>query len=103
MLQQSEPDDYVIATGEQHSVREFIEIAAREVGLTVSWRGSGAEEQGIDQNGRVIVAVDPRYFRPSEVETLLGDPSKAKAKLGWKPKTSFAELVSEMMRRDLAQ
>ncbi|KAB2917438.1 MAG: GDP-mannose 4,6-dehydratase [Hyphomicrobiaceae bacterium] len=103
ILQQAEPDDYVIATGEQHSVREFVEIAAREVGLTVSWQGNGVEERGVDQNGRVIVAIDPRYFRPSEVETLLGDSSKARARLGWRPRTSFAELVSEMMRRDLAE
>jgi GDPmannose 4,6-dehydratase len=101
MLQQDKPDEYVIATGEQHSVREFIEIAAQEIGLEVNWRGSGAEEQGIDQHGRTIVAVDPRYFRPAEVETLLGDSSKARANLGWVPKISFKELVSEMIQKDL--
>ncbi len=101
MLQQDKPDDYVIATGEQHSVREFIEIAAQEIGLEVNWRGDGAEEQGIDQHGRTIVAVDPRYFRPAEVETLLGDSSKARANLGWVPKISFKELVSEMIQKDL--
>ncbi|MFN7307064.1 MAG: GDP-mannose 4,6-dehydratase [Acetobacteraceae bacterium] len=101
MLQQAKPDDYVIATGEQHSVREFIEIAAQEIGLEVNWRGDGAEEQGIDQHGRTIVAVDPRYFRPAEVETLLGDSSKARADLGWVPKISFKELVSEMIQKDL--
>jgi GDPmannose 4,6-dehydratase len=101
MLQQDRPDDYVIATGEQHSVREFIEIAAQEIGLEVNWRGDGAEEQGIDQHGRTIVAVDPRYFRPAEVETLLGDSSKARANLGWVPKISFKELVSEMIQKDL--
>jgi GDPmannose 4,6-dehydratase len=101
MLQQEKPDDYVIATGEQHSVREFIEIAAQEIGLEVNWRGSGAEELGIDQHGRTIVAVDPRYFRPAEVETLLGDSSKARANLGWIPKISFKELVSEMIQKDL--
>jgi len=101
MLQQDKPDDYVIATGEQHSVREFIEIAAQEIGLEVNWRGSGADEQGFDQHGRTIVAVDPRYFRPAEVETLLGDSSKARHKLGWVPKISFKELVSEMIQKDL--
>jgi GDPmannose 4,6-dehydratase len=101
MLQQEKPDDYVIATGEQHSVREFIEIAAQEIGLEVNWRADGAEEQGIDQHGRTIVAVDPRYFRPAEVETLLGDSSKARANLGWIPKISFKELVSEMIQKDL--
>jgi GDPmannose 4,6-dehydratase len=101
MLQQEKPDDYVIATGEQHSVREFIEIAAQEIGLELNWRADGAEEQGIDQHGRTIVAVDPRYFRPAEVETLLGDSSKARANLGWIPKISFKELVSEMIQKDL--
>ena len=101
MLQQAKPEDYVIATGEQHSVKEFIEIAAQEIGLEVNWRADGAEEQGIDQHGRTIVAVDPRYFRPAEVETLLGDFSKARANLGWVPKISFKELVSEMIQKDL--
>ena len=104
MLQQEQPEDFVIATGVQHSVREFVEIAAREIDIQIDWRGEGVEEKGYDSaSGRCIVAVDPRYFRPSEVETLLGDPSKAKQKLGWTPTTSFAELVSEMMREDLKE
>jgi GDPmannose 4,6-dehydratase len=101
MLQQDSPEDFVIATGEQHSVREFVEIAANEVGISVRWEGSGVDEKGYDKDGKCIVAVDPRYFRPAEVETLLGDPSKAKQKLGWIPRTTFDELVSEMMREDL--
>ena len=101
MLQQDEPDDFVIATGVQYSVREFVNIAALEAGLTITWEGSGTDEKGYDANGKCIVAVDPRYFRPTEVETLLGDASKAKQKLGWEPKISFNELVSEMMREDL--
>ncbi len=103
MLQQEEPEDFVIATGVQYSVREFVELAAREVGLEVSWRGEGVDEHGFDQHGRCIVRVDPRYFRPTEVETLLGDPSKAKEKLGWEPEITFEELVSEMMREDLKE
>ncbi len=103
MLQQDEPEDYVIATGEQHSVREFVDCAAAELGIKVSWQGEGVDETGTDQNGKVIVRVDPRYFRPSEVETLLGDPSKAKRQLGWEPKVGFAELVSEMVRADLRE
>ncbi|UTD28374.1 GDP-mannose 4,6-dehydratase [Bradyrhizobium sp. WD16] len=102
MLQQDRPEDYVIATGEQHSVREFVEIAAREVGITIRWDGKGVEEKGFDAGtGKCLVEVDPRYFRPAEVETLLGDASKAKRNLGWTPKTSFAELVREMMQEDL--
>ena len=101
MLQQKEAEDFVIATGEQHSVREFVNAAAREAGLTVDWKGKGADEKGFDAGGRCIVAVDPAYFRPTEVETLLGDPSKAKQKLGWVPKIRFSELVAEMMREDL--
>jgi len=101
MLQQEEPEDYVIATGEQHSVREFVTCAAAELGITVSWKGEGVDETGTDQNGKVIVRVDPRYFRPAEVETLLGDPSKAKRQLGWVPKVGFAELVKEMTLADL--
>jgi GDPmannose 4,6-dehydratase len=100
MLQQHKPDDFVIATGEQHSVRDFVEIVCRELDMTVRWKGSGIEEQGYDDKGNCIVAVDSRYFRPTEVETLLGDPSKANRKLGWKPKISFQELVSEMVRED---
>jgi GDPmannose 4,6-dehydratase len=102
MLQQDEPDDFVIATGEQHSVREFVAVAAREVGMDMRWEGEGVDEKGYDRlTGKRIVEVDPRYFRPTEVETLLGDASKAKAKLGWSPEISFAELVREMMREDL--
>jgi GDPmannose 4,6-dehydratase len=101
MLQQVQPDDYVIATGRQFSVREFVGIAATEMGMSIRWEGEGAEEQGIDGEGRAIVRVDPRYFRPTEVDTLLGDPSKAHAKLGWKPRISFDELVTEMVREDL--
>ena len=101
MLQQKEPEDYVIATGEQHSVREFVEAAAREVGISVTWRGEGANERGFDEKGRCIVAIDPRYFRPTEVDSLLGDATKAREKLGWVPKIRFAELVTEMMREDL--
>lgn len=103
MLQQEKPEDFVIATGEQHSVREFVEAAAAELGMTLRWTGSGVEERGYDENGRCIVAVDPRYFRPTEVETLLGDASKAREKLGWQPRTRFAELVSEMVREDLSE
>ncbi len=102
ILQQDIPEDYVIATGEQHSVREFAAAAFAEVGITLAWRGHGESEEGIDQHsGAVRVRVDPRYFRPTEVETLLGDPTKANTKLGWKPKTSFATLVAEMVREDL--
>ena len=102
MLQQDAPEDYVIATGKQHTVREFVELAAQEAGITVRWDGTGAGEKGYNAaNGKCIVEVDPRYFRPTEVETLLGDPSKAKRKLGWSPATSFAELVAEMMQEDL--
>jgi GDPmannose 4,6-dehydratase len=101
ILQQDQPNDYVIATGEQHSVREFIEAAAAELDMDIEWKGSGLEEVGIDRNsGREIVAVDPRYFRPTEVDTLLGDPSKAKKLLGWEARTSFADLVKEMVAAD---
>jgi GDPmannose 4,6-dehydratase len=101
ILQQDQPDDYVIATGKQHSVREFIEAAAGELDMDIEWKGSGVDEVGIDRNtGREIVAVDPRYFRPTEVDTLLGDPSKAKNVLGWEARTSFAELVREMVAAD---
>jgi GDPmannose 4,6-dehydratase len=102
MLQQETPEDFVIATGEQHSVREFVELAAREIGIEIRWEGDGVDEKGFDvATGNCIVAVDPRYFRPAEVETLLGDPSNAKNKLGWTPTTSFQELVAEMMREDM--
>ena len=101
MLQQDVAEDFVIATGVQYSVRDFVEAAALEIGMSISWAGNGVDEKGFDANGRCIVAVDPRYFRPTEVETLLGDATKAKQKLGWTPKISFKELVSEMMREDL--
>ncbi len=118
MLQQDEPEDFVIATGIQHSVRDFVNAAAGELGITLRWQGEGVEETGIVEavdtgkgavseelaarlTGQTVVRVDPRYFRPTEVETLLGDPSRAHAKLGWQPRTSFAELVAEMVRADL--
>ena len=101
MLQQKAAEDFVIATGEHYSVRQFVEAAAREIGVKITWRGKGEKEKGYDAKGRRIVAVDPRYFRPTEVETLLGDASKAKKKLGWTPKIRFKELVGEMMREDL--
>jgi GDPmannose 4,6-dehydratase len=101
ILQHSEPGDFVIASGEQHSVREFVSVAAEELGIRITWRGVGVEERGFDQFDNCIVAVDPRYFRPTEVETLLGDASKARQKLGWKPKVGFRELVTEMVMEDL--
>lgn len=101
MLQQDYPEDFVIATGIQYSVRDFVDLASRELGLTISWHGEGQDEKGYDESGKCIVAVDPRYFRPTEVETLLGDATKARAKLGWSPKISFGELVKEMVREDL--
>lgn len=104
MLQQDEPEDYVIATGKQHSVREFIEIAANEIGIDIKWEGEGLNEVGYDRStDRVIIRIDPRYLRPTEVDTLLGDPTKARERLGWEPKTSFRELVKEMIRKDLAE
>ena len=101
MLQQSQPEDFVIATGVQYSVRDFVDAAAAEIGIAVTWRGSGVDEKGYDAQGNCIVQVDPRYFRPTEVETLLGDATKAREKLGWTPKITFAELVTEMVREDL--
>ena len=101
MLQQEKPEDFVIATGVQYSVRDFVNAAAQELDMQIFWEGSGVDEKGYDVHGKCIVAVDPAYFRPTEVETLLGDPGKAKEKLGWTPKTSFAELVAEMVREDL--
>jgi GDPmannose 4,6-dehydratase len=103
ILQQSEPDDYVLATGESYTVREFIDKAFAHVGRVLSWRGSGKDEKGVDAaNGRVLVEVDPRYFRPTEVDALRGDASKAHAKLGWRHKTTFDALVREMVDADLA-
>jgi GDPmannose 4,6-dehydratase len=101
MLQQDTPDDYVIATGEQSSVRDFVAAAAAELGIEVRWEGSGIDEKGYDQDGRCVVQVDPRYFRPTEVETLLGDATKAKEELGWQPRIGFRELVVEMVREDM--
>jgi len=101
MLQQEKPEDFVIATGVQYSVRDFVDAAAKELGIAISWKGEGVDEKGFDTNGKCIVAVDPRYFRPTEVETLLGDATKAKQKLGWTPKISFEQLVTEMVRADL--
>jgi GDPmannose 4,6-dehydratase len=101
MLQQESAEDYVIATGEQHSVRDFVTEAADELGIRMRWEGQGVDEKGYDEEGRCICAVDPRYFRPTEVETLLGDPTKAKEKLGWSPKITFKQLVAEMVREDL--
>ena len=101
ILQQAEAEDYVIATGEQHSVRDFVTAAAAELGMTIKWKGQGIDEKGYDQLGNCIVAVDARYFRPTEVDTLLGDPTKARTKLGWRPQTTFNQLVAEMVREDL--
>jgi len=101
MLQQPEPEDFVIATGKQHSVREFVEFAAANLNIRLSWRGEGVDEHAIDAAGKKIVAVDPRYFRPTEVDSLVGDPGKAKQKLGWQAKTTFEELVEEMVQEDL--
>src|ERR1700691_6091282 len=102
ILQQAEPDDYILATGESHTVREFVEKSFAHVGRKIVWRGSGKDEQGIEPaNGRVLVEIDKRYFRPTEVDSLLGDPSKAKAKLGWQHKTTFDALVKEMVETDL--
>jgi GDPmannose 4,6-dehydratase len=104
MLQQETPEDYVIATGEQHSVREFIEAAAAELGFGLRWEGRGIDEKGYDdQSGKLIVAVDRRYFRPTEVDTLLGDASKARQKLGWCSRTGFGQLVTEMVAEDLRE
>jgi GDPmannose 4,6-dehydratase len=101
MLQQEVPEDFVIATGIQYSVREFIERAANILGITIHWSGDGLDKKGYDQNGKLIIEVDPRYFRPTEVETLLGDASKAREKLGWSAKISFTDLVDEMVSEDM--
>jgi GDPmannose 4,6-dehydratase len=101
MLQQEKPEDFVVATGVQYSVRDFVNAAAKELGIDIAWRGKGVEETGTGQNDKAIVKVDPRYFRPTEVETLLGDPTKAREKLGWTPKIKFEDLVAEMVREDL--
>jgi GDPmannose 4,6-dehydratase len=102
MLQQEKAQDYVVATGEQHSVREFVELAGAQLGMRIHWSGEGVEECGVDaKSGRTVVRVDPRYFRPAEVESLLGDPARAEAELGWRRTVSFAELVREMADNDL--
>jgi GDPmannose 4,6-dehydratase len=102
ILQQDAPDDYVLATGETHSVREFVEKAFAQIGVTIAWEGAGVEEKGLDaRSGRILVQVDPRYFRPTEVDLLVGDPSKARSKLGWQHKVSFEWLVAEMVAADL--
>jgi len=102
MLQQPNPEDYVIATGTQYSVRTFVDHAAAELGITLNWSGSGLDEHAVDAaTGRTLVRVDPRYFRPAEVDTLLGDASKARRQLGWTPQVTFAELVREMVESDL--
>jgi GDPmannose 4,6-dehydratase len=102
IVQQDKPDDYVLATGEKHSVREFVEHAFAEVGRRITWRGEGTDETGHDaKSGQVLVAIDPRYFRPTEVDLLIGDPGKARQRLGWHHRTSFADLVTEMVASDL--
>jgi len=101
MLQQEKPDDYVIATGVQYSVRDFINTASEEIGLNIQWKGSGLDEKAYDEKGNCVISVDKSYFRPTEVETLLGDSSKAKKDLGWEPEITFTELVSEMMKEDM--
>ncbi len=101
ILQQKRPADFVIATGVQHSVREFVEATAAELKMKISWRGKGEDEKGYDAKGRVIVAIDPRYYRPAEVDTLLGNAAKARRQLKWKPRVSFRKLVAEMAREDL--
>jgi GDPmannose 4,6-dehydratase len=104
MLQQPTPDDYVIATGIQHSVREMIELAAGQLGIAVRWEGHGRHEKGIDAaTGKAIILIDPRYFRPTEVDTLLGDSTKARRKLKWQPQISFEDLISEMVTVDLKE
>jgi GDPmannose 4,6-dehydratase len=101
MLQQDTPEDFVIATGKQHSVQTFVERAGARLGMRIGWRGEGAGEHGIDEKtGRTVVRIDPRYFRPTEVDTLLGDPSRALEKLGWKPELTFDQLVDEMVAED---
>jgi GDPmannose 4,6-dehydratase len=103
IVQAAEPGDYVLATGETRSVREFVELAFAELGRTIEWRGKGVDETGVDKkSGKTVVRIDPTYFRPTEVDLLIGDSSKARQKLGWQPKTTFAQLVKEMVAGDLA-
>ncbi len=103
MLQQEKPEDFVIATGAQHSVRDFVNVAAKELGMVIRWQGLGVDEKGYGEDGKCVIAVDPAYFRPAEVESLLGDASKAKEKLGWTPRVRFEALVQEMVRADMAE
>jgi len=103
MLQQPKPEDFVIATGKQHSVRDFINLAAAKLDIHLKWRGKGLDEHAADTSGKKVVAVDPRYFRPTEVDSLFGDPSRARDKLGWRAKTSFEQLVEEMVQHDLRE
>lgn len=105
MLQQEKPDDFVLATGETHSVREFVELAFQCINVAIRWKGEGVDEVGVDANdeSRKLVCIDPRYFRPTEVDLLLGDPTKAKTQLGWEPKVKFDELVHEMVKSDIAK
>jgi GDPmannose 4,6-dehydratase len=103
MLQQAEPEDFVIATGQQHTVREFVQLAASHLGYLLEWRGKGADEEGVDRHsGRILVRVDPRYFRPAEVDSLIGDSARARERLGWQPEITFESLVAEMVESDLA-
>ena len=102
IVQQAKPDDYVLATGEQHSVREFVELTFQHIGRKIVWKGSGLDEKGLDdKNGDILVEIDPRYFRPAEIESLLGDPTKARERLGWKHQIDFPQLVREMIESDL--
>jgi GDPmannose 4,6-dehydratase len=104
MLQQETPDDYVLATGKTQTVRKFVELSFAEIGVTLNWQGSGVDEKGLcNKTGKTLVEIDPRYFRPTEVDLLLGDASKAKAKLGWEATTSLDQLVKEMMASDLKE
>jgi len=102
MLQQKQPEDFIISTGEQHTVREFVEVAAKELGIDIKWQGTGINEKG-SWHGKTIVSIDPRYFRPTEVEALLGDSTKAREKLDWTPKITFTDLVKEMIASDLKE
>ncbi|MDO8265882.1 MAG: GDP-mannose 4,6-dehydratase, partial [Candidatus Saccharibacteria bacterium] len=104
MLQQKTPDDYVLATGETHSIREFCELAFKEIGINIVWKGSGENETGVDEKtGKVLIAINPEFFRPAEVDFLLGDPARAEKELGWKRKVDFPELVKLMVDHDLVQ
>jgi GDPmannose 4,6-dehydratase len=102
MMQHDKPDDFVLATGKTHTVRKFCELAFRQAGIELTWQGNGVDEKGLDQTGRVLVEIDPRYFRPTEVDLLIGDPSKAKNELGWSHTTPFEQLVEEMVQSDIA-